>query len=209
MEPTAQSSNGSADKKTKKIVVFKRIEIVRTPVALAAREGAPPLLMNKMPTNVLEVLGGKATGEVVARAEKTGAQETAEQHIHRVDGAVAFPAAGFEKAIIDACRHQKISKNLSMARVNGAFSVTGEAFDYCLIESDPWTVHAAVVNTSGKKGPPSMSFRPAFSNWKTKIFLDYNPQSVTIDELMHLLDLAGFHCGVGSHRPRHGKFSLV
>ncbi len=196
-------------KPTTKAVSFKRIEIARTPVDIAGRKGAAPLLMNKMSDGVIQVLGGRATGDVVARPEKTGISETAEGHVHRSNGKIVFPAAAFESAIVAACRHQKIDKKLTMARVDGAFSVTGEEGDYCVIKSDAYTVRADVVNTSGRQGPPSVSFRPQFANWSTRLFIDYNPHSVTIEELLHLLDLAGFHVGIGSHRPQFGKFSVV
>lgn len=207
-QTTKAPTNGNAAKT--KTINFKRIEIARTPVDIAGRKGAAPLLMNKMSDGVIELLGGRATGEVVARPEKMSAKNTAEGHIHRINDKIVFPAGAFRGAIVDACRHQKIDKKLTMARVDGAFSVTGDEGDYCVIESDPYTVRADVVNTGkNAQGAPSVSFRPSFANWKTKIFLDYNPQSVTIEELLHLLDLAGFHVGIGSHRPEYGKFSVV
>lgn len=209
MEHVAKATNGH-EKTKSKTINFKRIEIARTPVDIAGRKGAAPLLMNKMTDETILHLGGRATGEVVARPEKKSAAETAEAHIHRINGKIVFPAGAFRGAIVDACRHQKIDKKLTMARVDGAFSVTGDEGDYVVIESDPYVVRADVVNTGkNAQGAPSVSFRPSFANWKTRLYLDYNPASVTIEELLHLLDLAGFHVGVGSHRPDFGKFSVV
>lgn len=190
------------------VVNFQRVEIVRTAVEVVQRKGSPPLLMNRMSDGVIQHLGGRATGEVVAKPEKASVEETAKGHIHFVDGRVAFPARAFGDAVIGACRHQTVNKKLTMARMSGAFSVTGEAEDYCLIESDPYVVRADVVNTSGKNGPPSVTFRPAFPNWSTKLFFDYNPHAIEIAEILHLLDLGGFHVAVGSFRPLFGKFTV-
>ena len=155
--------------KTTKVISFKRIEIARTPVDIAGRKGAAPLLMNKMSDGVIELLGGRATGEVVARPEKMSAKDTADAHIHRINDKIVFPAGAFRGAIVDACRHQKIDKKLTMARVDGAFSVTGDEGDYVVIESEPYTVRADVVNTrKGSQGAPSVSFRPSYANWRTK-----------------------------------------
>lgn len=59
----------------------------------------------------------------------------------------------------------------------------------------------------------TMTFRPEYTNWAAEFVIEYNSSVITAEQIMNLLVIAGFSCGIGENRPSKsgngwGRFEL-
>jgi hypothetical protein len=64
-------------------------------------------------------------------------------------------------------------------------------------------------------GRPYTTYRPKYKNWYVNLDIEYNPDILSAEQICHLLDHAGFSCGVGDNRPMspmktgpYGRFTI-
>ena len=53
-------------------------------------------------------------------------------------------------------------------------------------------------------GAPDVRFRPIYRNWSAEFNVVFNESLISADQIIALLNLGGFHCGVCEHRPSRG-----
>lgn len=113
-----------------------------------------------------------------------------------------IPAVWFKLAMVGACRY---SDGLTMTSARGAFHVMGESPEsgglVKLQYSDLRMREDAVTIGMGSR---DMRYRGEFSNWSVTLRIKYNASAVTPDQLINLLNIAGFGCGIGERRPSQG-----
>ena len=49
-----------------------------------------------------------------------------------------------------------------------------------------------------------MRYRGEFSNWRVSMKIRYNAAAITVEQIVNLLNVAGFGCGIGERRPSQG-----
>jgi len=114
-----------------------------------------------------------------------------------------FPASGFKKAAISACRS---FKGIKMTEIRGAFHVNGR---YVMIKGKPKIQQEqgcdGIWVREGGKGPgtgtPNIRYRAEFSKWSAVLDITYNANMISADQLYNLFNTAGFSVGVGEDRP--------
>ncbi len=134
--------------------------------------------------------------------DKNGNEIEAKQDVskHKYWG---FPASGFKKCAISACR---AFKGIPMTHMRGAFHVNGY---YVMIEGSPRVQRqqgsdGIWVRIGGKgagNGVPDLRYRPEFPEWKAKLNITYNANMITAEQIYNLFNTAGFSVGVGEDRP--------
>jgi len=115
-------------------------------------------------------------------------------------GKYGFPASGFKKAMVSACRY---AEGITMSKAYGAFHVIG---DLLPIEGAKPIMRTDVVRV-GKFGSRTadMRYRGEFTKWQIKLTILYNKRIITTPtQLAHLANIAGFSVGVGEWRPEKG-----
>ncbi|MEE8607877.1 MAG: hypothetical protein V3S55_09740 [Nitrospiraceae bacterium] len=111
-----------------------------------------------------------------------------------------LPAAAFRQAMISACRQVP---NLTMAGTQGCFhvfGVKGTNFVKLIDHSDP-RMGEDTVTLSGPGRPLDLRYRPYFDEWSVRMEIQFNLNVISIEQLFNLAHIAGFHVGVGDHRP--------
>jgi len=117
-----------------------------------------------------------------------------------VEGArYGVPALWFKCAMVDACRY---TGGLTMTAARGAFHVLGES---------PQSGGLVLLNYTDLRmrddavtigiGTRDMRYRGEFSNWSVRLKIRYNASVISPDQLVNLLNVAGFGTGVGERRP--------
>ena len=114
-----------------------------------------------------------------------------------------FPASGFKKAAISACR---AFKGIKMTEMRGSFHVNGR---YVMIEGSPRIQQEqgcdGIWVREGGKGPgtgtPNIRYRAEFPVWKAKLNITYNGNMISAEQIYNLFNTAGFSVGVGEDRP--------
>lgn len=112
-------------------------------------------------------------------------------------GGYGFPSVAFKDAAVRAGTYA----DMKMTFLRGAFHVEG---DLVKIGGDP---HSRQDMVRVGMGTADIRYRAEFTNWTTKLPIIFNARAISIDQVVNLLNLAGFSVGVGEWRPeRDGQF---
>lgn len=110
-----------------------------------------------------------------------------------------FPACAFKAAAVDAGYQQGLLAKKTTAR--GAFHISGDLVE---IDGTP-TMREDMVRIG--QGTADIRYRGEFKNWKTKLTIRYNPNAMSAEQIINLLNMGGFANGVGEWRPsKDGNF---
>jgi len=111
----------------------------------------------------------------------------------------------FKRACVNACR---LVGDITMVLANTVFHVLG---DFTKIEGEP-RMHSDMARNSN--GGMDLRFRPEYPEWATTLTIEYNSNIYSLEKILHLLQKAGEHIGVGEKSPHqngdnHGLFKIV
>lgn len=120
------------------------------------------------------------------------------------EGGFGFPAIGFKKAMVGACRY---ADAIPMTVARGGFFVEGELIK---INGTP-EMREDMVRIG--MGTSDIRYRGEFKSWSATIEISYNESILSPEQIVNLLNIAGFAVGVGEHRPEkdgpYGRFHVV
>lgn len=123
---------------------------------------------------------------------------------HHPDGGYGFPVVGFKASAVSACRYVD---GLPMTVARGAFHINGELVK---IEGSDPTMREDMVRVG--MGTADIRYRGQFDPWNAKLDLVYNPQALSLEQIVNLFNIAGFGVGVGEWRPekdgQYGRFHV-
>lgn len=118
-------------------------------------------------------------------------------------GKFGFPADGFRKSAINACRYVD---GMKMTATRGMFRILGE---YVEILGKPPRMRRDMVRLAGTRPVADIRFRPEFREWSAKLMIQYNTAAITPAQIANLYNNAGFGVGIGDWRPeRGGQFGM-
>lgn len=121
------------------------------------------------------------------------------------DGGYGFPCVAFKNAAVGACR---FSDGIKMTEARGAFHVVGEL---AKIEGHEPTMREDMVRVG--MGTADIRYRGQFEKWSVRLFIDYNRDALSPEQIVNLFNLAGFGVGVGEWRPEkdgsYGRFHVA
>lgn len=183
-------------KKESNVVELKQLRLERIEVAIY---GASPLIMHawshKAKQQMLDKQMKVATSGKVAKDP----QADFEQSIY-VDttGLPAFPSVAFKAAAVDAA----IAMDFKKVNLRQSFHIEGDMVP--ILGDDP-RPREDMVRVG--MGTADIRYRAEFVRWGTLLPITLNTGLLSIDQLVHLLNAAGFGIGVGEWRPqRDGQF---
>lgn len=110
-----------------------------------------------------------------------------------------FPACGFKAAAVDAGYQQGILAKKTTAR--GAFHIIGDMVE---IKGTP-TMREDMVRIG--MGTADIRYRGEFKEWTAELIIRYNPNVMSAEQIVNLINMGGFANGVGEWRPsKDGSF---
>lgn len=111
-----------------------------------------------------------------------------------------FPAVAFKAAAVDSCIK---GSDISKVAARGAFHI---ATDMVEIIGTP-TSRQDMVRIA--MGSADIRYRGEFREWSCVIPIRYNTNSLSVEQIVNLFNIAGFSVGVGEWRPqRDGSFGM-
>lgn len=120
------------------------------------------------------------------------------------DGGYGFPVVGFKAAAVSACRYVD---GLPMTLARGAFHINGELIP---IDAGEPTMREDMVRVG--MGTADIRYRGQFDPWSVELPLVYNPNALSLEQIVNLFNIAGFGVGVGEWRPekdgQYGRFHV-
>lgn len=170
--------------------------------------GTSPLICHKFSNKAKEMmLVPKGQRVTTAKRAPRNPEESFRESLYPVEGkrgVYGFPASGFKKAAVSACRQLD---SIQMTFIRGAFFVMGDLVE---IDGKP-TMREDMVRLNGQKA--DIRYRAEFKTWKATLTIRYNKGSISVPQIVNLFNIAGFSVGVGEWRPEksgaYGMFEVV
>ena len=177
-------------------------------------QGIAPLLMSRIGPKALEQMKGEGDRKVRSKAR---AESDWEDKLYREDGGQVYaPAVWLEWTMAVAAKEFKRGRGLKTCEklFDAAVFVEGRVSDdpghLLLGKKEPdYTDERTAVNQSTKGR--IVVYRPAFkAGWKLGFRIRVtDPEALSADVVNRVLVHAGRFVGVGSYRPRFGRFIVT
>lgn len=179
------------------VVELPQLEIQTVKITVV---GDSPLIMHKWSEKAKEMMLAKQMKKATQGRVAKDPDRDFEESIHRFpDGRPGFPSIGFKAAAVTAC-----TSIASMTKVAArqAFHISGDLVP--ILGSEP-KKRQDMVRVG--MGTADIRYRAEFWPWYAPLEISYNTRMFSIEQIMNLLNTAGFGVGVGEWRPeRDGQF---
>lgn len=162
--------------------------------------GDSPLICHAWSKKAKQEMLDKQMGKARGKKEPKNPDRDYEDAFYRLeDGTPGFPTIAFKAAAVNASRQVD---GLKMTFLRGAFHTVGELV---AIEGVPRMREDAVKIQMTS----DLRYRPEFPEWAVNLEVRLNTRALTLEQLIHLFNQAGFSAGVGEWRPeRNGAFGM-
>lgn len=151
-----------------------------------------------------EMLDKQMKKAKTARAAKDPEANYRDSLYEHPEGGYGFPCVAFKAAAVGACR---FAEGMKMTEARGAFHIVGEL---AKIDGTP-SMREDMVRVG--MGAADIRHRGEFKTWRVELLVSYNASSVSPEQIINLLNLAGFGVGVGEWRPEkdgsYGRFHVA
>lgn len=183
-------------------ITIPRIQVDRFTLILV---GDSPLICHRWSEKAKKEMLDKQMKRAKTAKEAKDPQADYEASLYpHPDGGYGFPAVAFKAAAVGACR---FADGIKMTEARGAFHVVGELVQ---IVGEP-RMREDMVRVG--MGTADIRYRGEFPTWRAVITVDYNPQALSMEQIVNLFNLAGFGVGVGEWRPEkdgsYGRFHVA
>ena len=125
------------------------------------------------------------------------------------DKKYGIPAGSFAGAVLNAA----VACNIPKTQIKRAIRVLG---DILPLKYDKVEKRIDYPKRSGRNSTPDTRARPEFFDWETTLLVEYDENQISPDQIINLVNQAGFSSGVGDWRPSspmssgtHGMFKVV
>lgn len=157
--------------------------------------GDSPLVVHKWSEKAKRMMLIKQVEGMKPKKEKKDPNQDFKDSLYVMeDGKYGFPSVGFKAAAVAACR---FVEGLPMTEARGAFHVLNEL---SVIESKDGPRSREDMVRVGM-GVADIRYRGEFVQWTARIEIEYNPKVIGPEQIANLMNLAGFHVGIGEMRP--------
>lgn len=172
------------------------IEQIQIPV-----EGTAPLLVHAFSQKARQMILDKQMKKAKEGKDAKNPQEQYEGSIYWIDkknNRTGFPAAGFKIGMIRA------GKQLGyvMKDLQGQFRIIGDHVNLVEIHGEH-EMNESMVRIG--QGVADVRFRAIYMKWSATITVQYSPKFISADQIVSLLNTAGFVAGIGENRPEKSK----
>lgn len=163
------------------------------------------LLMDKFPENVREQILDKQIGKTKGKKQMRNMDLEYENAFHKLpNGDIGFPAQGFKSAMIESTSFVG-AKDFSKKLLKGIQIINSEGNDLIAIKYKK----ISKLKHYPKGGNTKIS--PMLENWECELVIQYDQNNISPQDLVNLLNYAGFYYGIGIWSPRAkcgGKYGM-
>lgn len=167
------------------------------------------MLQNRFTEEAGKKIKGVVTGAATQGRANVKPEEVFKAKQYRTnDGKLGVPGNAIKACMVKASD----IAGLKMTHMRKAFFVIGEIIPFSK-NSKP-VLHETFLNLP--KGGRTLVVRPEIKTWELVVSIRFNVNYISKEQVVNLLSLSGFHCGLLDYRPSsrtcsgpHGMFELV
>jgi hypothetical protein len=169
--------------------------------------GDKPLIFNKFSNKAIQMIKDKVMKTVDSnkkREPKNPEQLYKDSFYYNADGEVAFPALNIKQAIVAAARNVQ---GLPMTLLRGGVFVAGDEQGLIKVNYKKKEMREDMVRVGPFKDAADIRFRGQVLDWSMKFLIKFNAELFTVEQIVNLLNHAGFSGGLGEWRPeKNGEY---
>lgn len=164
--------------------------------------GDSPLIVHKWSEKAKKQMRDKQMGKASAGKEKKDPEQDFRDSLHITpEGKYGFPVIGIKAAAVTACTSIGA---ITKVAARQAFHIDGE---YAVIEGSEPVMREDMVRVG--MGTADIRYRGQYWPWHTTVEIRHNANLLSAEQILNLLNTAGFAVGIGEWRPeRDGQYGL-
>ncbi len=203
----ATTTKASTNGKTKGKELLQLPELDFRPVVLEIK-GTSPLIMNRWSEKAMKQIEDKQTGKA---SQKKAARDPEAEYKDAAyviagcedlpdwePGKYFFPASAFKHAFLFGVTQLNDVKTFPKTKATGWFFPT---LDEPVLQFESVTLRKGDIG----RNPTRPLYRPQFNNWSIDLPIEYEAFSITLEQVMAILDRGLQMGGIGEWRPSAPK----
>lgn len=168
--------------------------------------GLSPLIFHRWDEKAIKMIQDKQakTAKSNVREARNPEAEYEASFYKTKDGAVAFPALSIKQAMVGAARNLE---GVTMTLLRGAVFVVGDSDGLIKVNYPKGGKEMRTDMVRVGMGTADVRYRGQVKDWSMDLIIKYNADVLSAEQVVNLLQIAGFSCGLGEWRPeRNGDF---
>lgn len=163
--------------------------------------GLSPLIQHKWAEKALQMMRDKHAGKKTKNRDVRDPEAEGKAAMYTTeDGQPGVPAMAIKSSII-AAAHKDIGIEKTLVR-KAAFLVCKDAGLVLPMDCDEPEIKEDPVRVG--MGSTDLRYRPYFYRWAVDLTWEIDGELLQVDDLLNLIDRAGFGVGIGEWRPEKG-----
>jgi len=155
-----------------------------------------PIIVHAWSQKMIQAIKDKQAGIGKTRKrEVRNPDQEWKDSCYSVNGKPAFKTIAFKKAIGSAAA--TLVDGVSKTLINKAIHTLGEFTELHGTE----VKREDMVRLSGIGNPSDIRYRKSFEDWWVELVIEFNQNVIKLQDIIDLLNLAGYSVGVGEMRP--------
>jgi hypothetical protein len=165
-------------------------------------KGVSPYIPSRFGEKAQKAMSDKSEGKAGERKKIYSMDDDYKECFYYNDKKqVCMPASAIKKAMVESAVYMFDRTQGGAKKVKGALQVHGDLL--------PLKYTKIVPFDSAVKNPNRIIRRPQIHDWETTAEITYNAQQINPEQIANLLNIAGFHIGIGAWRPQcNGGFGM-
>lgn len=163
---------------------------------------------HQLNVNHVKEIIGREFGETKQKKLRDAKKEYESCFYKTEKGDYGIPARAFMASILDA----SVSLGIPKTQIKRAIRVIGDIYP---IKYKKINERQDVTRRAGINSSPNIAYRPEFVDWSAELYIEFDENQITGEQVVNLVNQAGFTSGVGDWRPSspkspgiHGMFEV-
>lgn len=164
--------------------------------------GISPLIVHAWGNKAIRMIEDKQQKKGKApREAKDPAQEMQSCFYPTIGDKHTIPAAAIKQAIVSAATSLDDKISFSQKKIKQAIFVRG---DFLELNASKPVMRTDMVRVGGMSKSADVRYRPMFETWSCSVVIDYNASIYSREQVVQLVEVAGFAVGICEWRPEKG-----
>jgi len=167
------------------------------------------LITHRLTKEVVEKFMMREEGKTKQKEIRDYDAEYKDCFYYTEDKKYGFPASGFMGALLDAC----IALGIPKTQIKRSVRILGDIYE---LKYKKLNHRIDNPKRGGRNSTPDTRHRPEFIDWECELVIQYDTNQITPDQIINLINQAGFSTGIGDWRPGapkssgiHGMFKVL